>query len=231
MYCKDSRNGRELIKNKNITDYIFARYKDDKWTQTDGKSYKYDKILLSKSFVDMIKEINEPKEILEETKYDIAPDIIHLEEHEKFRNNDGNIVNIEIRGERTVNDIYFKVKDVMIAFEMEKLYDTITDKRKYGYIENDHYKYFNCIISAKDGKKTNKKELYLTYEGILRVLFASHSSKAKTFIKWATETLFTVQLGSADDKQELCASLLGTHIKNVKSVFSTSSDKTPCKKN
>ena len=50
IYCKDSRNGRELIKNKKIKDFIYARLKENKWTITDGKSYKYDKILFKKSF-------------------------------------------------------------------------------------------------------------------------------------------------------------------------------------
>ena len=27
VYCKESRNGRELIKNKKITDYIYAKIK------------------------------------------------------------------------------------------------------------------------------------------------------------------------------------------------------------
>jgi len=54
VYCKESRNGRELIKNKKITDYIYAKIKEGVWIQSDGKSYKYDKILLKKSFVETI---------------------------------------------------------------------------------------------------------------------------------------------------------------------------------
>jgi hypothetical protein len=227
VYCKDSRNGRELIKNKKITDYIYAKIKEGVWIQSDGKSYKYDKILLKKSFVSTIKELSEPERIKEESKYDIAPDIIELENNEKFKDTNGNIIDIETRGERKVNAIYFKVKDVMIGFGIEHLDKNIHDK-KTAFIENEHYIYFNCKKVRNYEEITIKKELYLTYVGILRVLFASHSAKAKTFIKWATETLFTVHLGEQKEKEELSATLLGVDVRNIKSVFSTNSDKTPC---
>ncbi len=44
---------RELIKNKKITDYIYAKIKEGIWIQSD-ESYKYDKILIKKSFVETI---------------------------------------------------------------------------------------------------------------------------------------------------------------------------------
>ena len=226
IYCKDSRNGRELIKNKKIKDFIYVRLKENKWIISDGKSYKYDKILFKKLFIDTIKEINDP--IITDAKYDTAPNIIHLDNNEKFRDNEGNVLEIETRGERQVNNIYFKVKDVMNGFGMDNLITTIIDKRRIdSYCENIDYKYFNCKILGAAQKTTIKKELYLTYEGILRVLFASHNKKVKTFIKWATETLFTVQLGEQDDKDNLASDLLGVNAKTIKDVFKTNSSKTP----
>ena len=169
VYYKESRNGRELIKNKKITDYIYAKIKDGVWIQSDGKSYKYDKILLKKEFVDTIKEINEPEKISEESKYEIAPDIILLENSEKFKNTNGTIIDIETRGKRNVNNIYFKVKDVMFGFGIEHLHDTIIHKNKC-YNENEHYKYFNCKKIKNLGKIKIKKELFLTYNGLLKVI-------------------------------------------------------------
>ena len=123
IYCKDCRNGRELIKNKKIIDFIYAKPKENKWIISNGKSYKYDKILLLKSFVDTITEITNP--LIIDNKYEIVPDIINLENHEKFKDNDGNIIEIETRGDRKVNSIYFKVKDVMTEFIIEHLLDTL----------------------------------------------------------------------------------------------------------
>ena len=222
-----SKNGRELIKNKKIKDFIYARLKDNKWSITDGKSYKYDKILIKKLFVDTIKEINKP--IITDDKYETAPEIINLENNEKFKDDESNILEIETRGERNVNNIYFKVKDIMNGFEMDNLITIIIDKRRInGYSENIHYKYFNCKILGSTQKIIIKKELFLTYEGILRVLFVSHNKKVKTFIKWATETLFTVQLGNEKEKELLSSQLLGVNYQTIKNVFKTNSSKTPC---
>jgi hypothetical protein len=114
---------------------------------------------------------------------------------------------------------------------MENFDKNILDKKSY-FKENEHYKYFIIKkvrkISNIQTKNTIKKELYLTYEGMLRVLFASHSPNVKPFIKWAVETLFTIQIGTTEQKQELCSSILGVNVKTLKHLFSTSSNKTPC---
>ena len=110
----------------------------------------------------------------------------------------GNIVEIETRGSRNCNDIFFKVKDVSVGFEMDRLQNTLVDDR-WGYENNKDYKYFMC----KKNKNKITKEVFLTYEGILRVLFVSKSGKTKQFIKWATETLFTVQMGTKQQKKTI----------------------------
>jgi hypothetical protein len=230
VYCKVSRTGRDLIKKKNITDYIYAKLVDKKWTLSDGKSNKFDKVFFKKSFVETIPEINQEKEIVDDNNIALAPNIIHLEDSEKFKDENNNIIELETRGERKVDSLYFKVKDVMTGFKMDNLLTTIIDKRKDGYIENKHYKYFNYKKVATDQNKTNKikKELFLTYEGILRVLFASHSPNVKPFIKWATETLFTIQMGTVEQKEDLVGSILGVNAKVIKEVFNADRNTLPC---
>jgi predicted GIY-YIG superfamily endonuclease len=227
VYCNKCRNGRELIRKKQINDYIFVKLVDKEWIITDGKSYKRDQVFFKKSFVDTIPEFNQEAIITDDNNVELAPDIIHLENSEKFKDNENNIIEIETRGERNVDKIYFKVKDVMEGFGMENIITTIIDKRSYGYLENIHYKYFNCRKIGKTQKNSNKikKELYLTYEGMLRVLFASHSQKVKPFIKWATETLFTHQLGTKEEKKQLANKLLGCDIDESRKILKTSSCK------
>ena len=60
----------------------------------------------------------------------------------------------------------------MIAFEVNSLDKNIHDK-KTAFIENEHYKYFNCkkkqnVYNLQ--KKTIKKELFLTYTGLLKII-------------------------------------------------------------
>ncbi len=59
---------------------------------------------------------------------------------------------------------YFKVSD---AFEMERLHSTLLNNDHSKYINELHYKYFTINIKCKDAKSNIKKELYLTYNGIL----------------------------------------------------------------
>jgi hypothetical protein len=198
-------------------------------TVSDGKSNKFDKVFYKKSFIDTIPEMNQIEEqvIIDDNNIQLAPEIIHLSDQEKFKDENNNIIEIETRGERYNNSIYFKVKDVMIGFKLDNLDKNIIDKKSY-FKENEHYKYFNC--KKINGNKTNKikKELYLTYEGILRVLFASHSPNVKPFIKWATESLFTLQLGSVNQKEELISSVLGINAKVIKEVFNVDRNTLPC---
>ena len=113
------------------------------------------------AFNNTLPEINEEKIIIDDNKIELAPNIIHLDDTEKFRDD---------KGERKVDGIYFKVKDIMTGFKMDNLLTTIIDKRKDGYFEEIHYKYFNCnkIVKAQNKTIKIKKELFLTYEGLLR---------------------------------------------------------------
>ena len=50
IYSKGVRSSRDLVKKKNIdkTLYIYARYKDNNWIISDGKSAKFDKVFINK---------------------------------------------------------------------------------------------------------------------------------------------------------------------------------------
>ena len=233
IYSKGCRSSRDLIKKKNIASdkYIYARLKDNEWLVTDGKSVKFDKVFFKKSLINSIPEIKINKDtdeiIKDDNGIEKAPDIIYLDDNQKFKDENNNIIEIETRGECSIDKIYFRVKDVMEGFQMENLQNTIIDKKTKGYIDGEHYKYFNCIKKAENLNKTNK-ELFLTYEGILRVLFVSHSPKVKPFIKWATEIIFVSQLGNEEQKHELVSSMLGINAKVIKEVFNADRNTLPC---
>ena len=172
---------------------------------------------------------------IEETREDIVetlPPLLRLKDEEKFKDCDGNIIEIETRGEKSRNDIYFKVKDIMAAFDMPKLNDIIIDKRYDGYERGIDYKTFKREIRpGNHGSKTPNKKfkttLYLTYHGLLRVLFVSRNKQVKHFQDWAEEKLFTIQMGSKEEKTKLGADMLGVSIKTLKDVFETTASTFP----
>jgi len=236
IYSKGCRSSRILVKNKNITDYIFARKIDDSWTQSDGKSAKFDKVFIKIDILKTIPELSNNNELVfDDNGIEKAPDIIHLDDNEKFQDNDGNILDIETRGIREDNKIYFRVKDVAKNFNMEQLQNNII-KEHTTYKQNVDYKYFTCekkyIDKDNTSNKTNKiiikKELFLTYEGILRVLFTTRNNKTTKFIKWASNILFTVQIGTIDLKNKLVSDIKGVSYESIQELFSINANALPC---
>jgi hypothetical protein len=181
----------------------------------------------------------------EERQYEEAPPPVLLEDHEKFRDGDGNIVEIETLSvdpkNRNENNTFFRCSDVSKGFDMPNLRVTITRGERSGYEENVDYKYFNPhretqglpisnkthdILSHRVEK--NQFALYLTYEGLLRVLFVSRNKHVSPFRKWATSILFTHQMGTPDAKDELASKVKGIDLKTFKAVFDTYATNFPC---
>ena len=159
-----------------------------------------------------------------------APDIICLEDDEKFTDDRGNVLEIETRGARQSDGVYFKVKDVSRGFGVDDLYVTLIKKHTQ-YAEHVDYIYFICPVLDEVGRKRKQrvqKELFLTYEGILRVLFISRSGNTRGFIRWAVDKLFTIQMGTAEQKRHLASKILGVSAKALREVFKQSATSLPC---
>lgn len=200
IYCKGTRGCRDIIKKKLIdkNDYIFARKKDDEWIITlDGISAKVDKVFFKLSFITSISELSD---IIDVNGIEKAPEIIYLEDNEKFRDNNDDIIDIEIRGVRDCDKIYFKVKDVAIGFDIANLYTTLI-KDATNYKNNIDYKYFICKKTSE--KKSSKKELFLTYYGLLHILIISRNNKTNNFFNWIIKILHTVQVETNNYKNKL----------------------------
>jgi prophage antirepressor-like protein len=168
-------------------------------------------------------ERKEDKEVIEN-----APHILELTDEEKFHDVDGNIIEIETRGEKERNKIFFKVKDVMKAFEMPNL-EIVLRESTSNYKIDLHYKKYYIRVSQKETLRTTiKKRLYLTYKGLLRVLFASNNKQADKFQDWAEERLFTIQMGTKEAKEVLGTEILNIKIENYRAVFGKYSQGFPC---
>ena len=64
----------------------------------------------------------------------------------------------------------------MVGFEMDNLDKNIINPQRQAFIENEHYKYFNCKKVDSNSPKI-KKELFLTYSGFLRIIHTSTNNK------------------------------------------------------
>ncbi|BCS83741.1 hypothetical protein QLL95_gp0382 [Cotonvirus japonicus] len=175
-------------------------------------------------------EINdlENKEIIT-----MAPGIIKLTKKEKIKDDKNKIIEIEVRGTRDPKNIYFKASDVSKGFNLLNLCDILT-KKNTKYEEGKDYKYFyleNTPNNLRGNKKIKDKKplkrIFLTYEGLIRVMYVSRSNRASKFLYWATETLFTAHLGTKEQKTMLCSKLMGINAEIVKEVFNKTSSTLP----
>jgi hypothetical protein len=170
-------------------------------------------------------------------EYEAAPDPLYLEEHEKFRDADGNILEIETvcrdPKNRTEMNTFFRCSDVSEKLDLPSLNKNVTRlDQSGGYSENIDYRYFNPYCSPNRGappnKNANKYAIYLTFEGLLRVLFVSRNKNISSFRIWATTILFTHQLGTKEAKRNLAAKLAGIDLNTFNTVFDKHASKFPC---
>ena len=131
IWCKGVRSGRKIIEKKNIPDdqYIYARFDGEQWIESEGISVKYDKVFIRNMYLNKIEqyvnEINDSSNVVDDDNVEKAPPLIALEEHEMFHDNEGYPLQIEARGQRQHDKIYFRVKDVAEQFVIRKLQDTL----------------------------------------------------------------------------------------------------------
>lgn len=168
--------------------------------------------ILEEEHKNVVEELTNNEEILE------APSLLLLDDSEKFKDVDENIIEIETRGTQDRKNIYFKVSDVSKGFDIKYLNDALSKKDR-GYEKNVHYKIF--LIRAVNDRRENtiKKCLYLTYKGLLRLVFVSRNKKVERFQEWAEDCLFTIQMGEKKEKIKLGTGLLGIHEKTYEAVF------------
>ena len=161
-----------------------------------------------------------------------APPLIFLEEHEKFRDEDGNVFEVEVRGVRHVKKIFFSGENLEEMFGMKYLRKCARNDKTV-YEENVDYVYFyapekeNGFLSRVHGGKRVRK-MFFTYLGLTKVIFRSNSGVAYRFQEWANKVIYTAHVGTSDQRIEQAIEMLGVNAGIVKEVFKTCVAKVPC---
>jgi len=123
-----------------------------------------------------------------------APDILALSDREKFCDDEGNIYGIETRGDWTTN-IYFRASDIIYMLDMDNINSFMRDNE---FIQGEDFEEFNILTERFPC-------LFLTYLGLMRILFVHKHPNAKNFRNWVTKTLFTIKYGTSDAKTAIVA--------------------------
>jgi hypothetical protein len=178
------------------------------------------------------KSTSSDEEVKVKSKYEIAPHVIEVSDERMFKDLNGEPIPIEIRGnlingQLDEDNLYFNLDDTSKGFGIPNLYMAVI-KDETSYVENEDYKKFyvknshganiyNVYICPEEKIGV---QVFLTYNGLLRVLMVSRNANAKKFRKWATHILFTHQFGNKDQKQQLASTLLGQPCDVVKRCMS-----------
>ena len=240
-----AKTSRMIIDKKNInsSDYIYATYapKSLKWKQSD-ETIKSAKLLLSCDWVErnIPNWKTEDGILTNENKLDleIVPPLLELKDEEKFKDEKGNIIEIETRGSKTIDGIYFYGKDIERMLELVSVKDVLHENTSI-YEENIHYKKFirkvekitplPYDINVNTLRNTNNQQtIYLTYKGLVRMLITRKHRVADKFQDWCFKTLFTIQMGSEIEKEKLGTKILNMNIETYRNVFKTHSTSLPC---
>lgn len=211
VYCKGVRSNQQLLDKKNIKDYIYGKIVDNKLEQTEKLSRKYGSTFIDKSAITELFQVDD------QSKLEPLPPTIDDEDLVFFKDEDGREFNITMRGKRTKNDIYFKVKDIMYLFEMPTLNNDM--KHANSAFSNEiHYKYFNM---CKSGIVSNQqsKEMYLTYEGLMRVIIVSRSGIGHKFKTWIDDIVFAAAFGTKEQKIEVSKKILNVDADHLRSIM------------
>jgi hypothetical protein len=167
-------------------------------------------------------------------KYDPLPPLIELHDFEKFMDDEGNLYNVETRGERSEDKVFFKAKDVARVFDMKKLITTTLFNKERGYSTPLHYKTFVISEPIIDGFIPNRNKdgrtIFLTYTGLLKVIYTSRGNPiVERFRKWATKVVYIAHLGTQEQREQLSKQIKGgADPESVKNVLKCSATSTPC---
>lgn len=141
-----------------------------------------------------------------------------------FKDNSGIIHDVEMRGERTKNRIIFKCKDLEKVFEMNRLQDNVLDN-------NTSFKELEDFLFCKDphimGNATDKS-LYLTFNGLLKVINNSRTGRAKEFKDYVEDIVFATIVGNVEQREQAAAKVLSIDIKALVKALSKCSGDISC---
>jgi len=231
-FKEGKKKPRQILQFKHIPldHYIFGSCVKTGWRVSNETNNKA-KLLITKEWVDQFMssvvppapvEIPIARQVVEEVKD--APPVLGLADAEKFKDDKGKVLEIEVRGERDEDDCFFRVKDVATCFNDMSIYDNIP-RPHTSYVLNEDYVYFYRPYDVRsidnfDNKSTKRKELFFTYHGMLRYMFVSQNPNARAFRKWASRVLFAIQMGTTEQKECVASELLGVSVETVSKFLS-----------
>ncbi len=222
-YCKGTRSIPQLIDRKGYRDIIYGSIVDGSVQITQTMSRKHGTTFVNK--IEVAELFNAPEEELP-----LAPPILSDKDLVFFKDEEGNEYKVLMRGERTRKGIYFKVRDVEQVFQMPRLEETVTRSNDSSYKLGAHYNWFRILpFPTGSGNQHNKqRELYLTYKGLMRVIYRSNSGIACKFADWIDDCVFAMNWGTKEQKAKVVSRALDLDASQLTTLMAKYPTKLSC---
>ena len=159
-------------------DYFVVKKLSDGSYEESTLTYTRSKVLIKMSWFEAF--MADPHQKIKDAPR-VAPPLLELTDNDRFVDDDGNVFEVEIRGERHEDDVRFRGRDVERVFEMENLVDD-AQKTDSGYVKGEHYEIM--LVGIKYTKGGNNRRLYFTYKGILKIVSRSRSYNISNVTKF-----------------------------------------------
>ena len=155
----------------------------------------------------------------------LAPSILE-EQLCLFKDKNGIEYHVEIRGERTKDEIYFKCKDLENIFEMNNLCKNVLDNTN-SFNENEDFLLFNVSV-AKEVLQTKQNQVFLTFSGLMKVIRNSRTGRAKEFSDWLDEIVFSTIAGDDNQRLESACKVMNSTFEDFKKMMNKHASKISC---
>jgi hypothetical protein len=75
------------------------------------------------------------------------------------------------------------------------------------------------VVLPEQNTGGNPTFTYLTYNGLLKIIFASRSGVAYRFQDWATTIIYAAHLGTRDERFDVAADVIDTDVESMRKYF------------
>lgn len=223
VYSKGSNNNKKQFIKKmyNEDSVIFGRIElDGRTIKKDIKySPKYSKYYIKstdviKPFISKYNDTNYKKD----WDFKELPELIDNNDFCFFKDNKGIEYHVEMRGKRNKNDIYFKCSDLENLFEMYNMHRVVTLEHT-DFSEHDDFNFFTLLNLNNVETLQDKKILFLTFSGLMKIVKNSRVGRAKEFSDWLDNIVFTAIAGNEEQRIHTSATIMNKDIEEFKKMF------------
>ncbi|KAJ3179092.1 hypothetical protein HDU87_003048 [Geranomyces variabilis] len=138
------------------------------------------------------------------------PDVVTLTNSQKWADDEGHAVELETRGEMTKNGLLFRAAEVavkLLGLTPRNLRQTLY---KDAFLPGEDY-----LTVRQDDVRT----VYISFAGVVRLLYRSNKVLARRFTDWATEKLFVLKAGDDHSQAGLVSNILGVPVEIALSIL------------